>query len=323
MIVGSILAWAAMATAMRFAIIGLEKLGVLVHIPALIAFAVQVVVAMLLTVFGRSFSAKVEGKVKWKLYLIAGALGLITGVALVFLSEADDVAGGLLMAFPVIVIASVSSLASTYAETFPLTATTAMIGGSVATSMYAIIFAELLPVFDRIFMKRTKTEKQAYAPSAIAVTTILTWFSCLLLVSLPLLFVLRLLARREKSGIEKVRWTEEDRGATSLPVAGSPSLDPSHSLVQDWSKFKFEDDDDDDDDGLGLGETTSLLSRDSLARQTVRSQSENAARRAILEESVADETPLIFSSVQMIGALSPSAPTSPGQRSGSTSGHSS
>lgn len=294
MVLGSILAWTVMAVGMRFIIVGLEKAGAPVSIPALVAFAVQVVVAMILTVFGSRYSAKVEGKVKWKLYVIAGVLGLITGIGLVFLSDADDIAGGLLMAFPVILIASVSSLASTYAETFPITATTAMIGGSVATSLYAIVFAEALPIFHKIFVKRAKVDSEAYSASAIAVTTIICWFSCLILISLPLLFILRCLARREKSGIEKVRWTEED-DETKLETSQSNGTgEPTLSLSRGWDKFSF---DDDDDDVVSVTETSSLLSTDSLRRTAQRSESENAARRAILEESMNEESPLLFSGV--------------------------
>ena len=293
MVFGSILAWTLLATGMRFTIVGLETVGVPVAIPALVAFAVQVIVAMFLTVFGSRYSAKVEGKVKWKLYLIAGVLGLITGIALVFLSDADDVAGGLLMSFPVILIASVSSLASTYAENLPITATTAMIGGSVATSLYAIVFAEALPIFHKIFVKRAKIDSEAYSASAIAVTSIICWFSCLLFISLPLLFILRCLARREKSGIEKVRWTEEDDQAnlTTARSTGGLMGDSSLSLSKGWDKFGF---DDDDDDAVTITETSSLLSADSFSRNTQRSESENAARRAILEESMNEESPLLF-----------------------------
>ena len=282
-----------MAVGMRFAIVGLEKAGVIVSIPALVAFAVQVIVAMILVVFGSRYSAKVEGKVKWKLYVIAGVLGLLTGIGLVFLSDADDVAGGLLMSFPVILIASVSSLASTYAETFPITATTAMIGGSVATSLYAIVFAEALPIFHKIFVKRAKVDSEAYSASAIAVTTIICWVACLVLISLPLLFILRCMARREKKTIEKISWDQND---TSLITQADGQSDSSLTLNKGWGRFDFGDDDDDDDRAT---ETSSLLSSNSLVHSTLPSKSDTAARRAILEESVDEESPLIFSGVAM------------------------
>jgi hypothetical protein len=322
MVLGSILAWGIMAVIMRFSIVGLDKIGVPVHYPALVAFTIQVFVAMFVTVFGDRYSAKGEGKVKWKLYVFAGVLGLITGVALVFLSDADDTSGGLLMSFPIILIASLSSLASAYAETLPITATTAMIGGSVSTSLYAILFAESLPMFDKLFQK-DPGHPPTFKPVSVAVTTIVCWFSCLLVISLPVLFILRCLARREKGAIEKIRWNSDFDAAAPGTHNG---------LTADWDNT-FGSDDEDDGDGLtsadslrrstsgrssslyphstSTSERASLLGNDSLmSRPSVYNESDTAARRAILEESVNDESPLFIGGLS--GVALPESPVPPG-----------
>ena len=319
MVVGSILAWGIMAVAMRFIIVGLEKVKVIVHYPALVAFAIQVFVAMIVTVFGERYTAKGEGKVKWKLYAMAGVLGFATGIGLVFLSDVDDTSGGLLLSFPVILIVSVSSLASTYAESLPTTATTAMIGGSVSTSLYAILFAESLPLFDRLF-QQSEDPNLAFKPASIAIATIVCWFACLLVISLPILFILRCLARREKGTIEKVRWYEGGEG--------SDAIDPQTALTTGWQEtFGFDDDDEENNDGLSntdfssisstegttnppsfrTRDTTSLLSKDSFSRPTPHSVSDNAARRALLEESLNDASPIILAPVSI-----PDSPVPPG-----------
>jgi multidrug transporter EmrE-like cation transporter len=291
MVIGSIVAWTIMAVIMRFIIHGLEKVNVTVHYPALAAFGIQVFVAMFVTVFGDRYTAKGEGKVKWKLYVMAGVLGFITGVGLVFLSDADDTSGGLLLSFPVILIASVSSLASTYAETLPITATTAMIGGSVSTSLYAIIFAESLPLFDRLF--QPPDTAVSFKPASLVVATIVCWFSCLILISLPILFILRCLAKREKGSIEKVNWNTEQGERTD-----GGSFD-SRTITAGWDETFGSDDEDDDNDTL-TNESSSLLGRDSfVAKPSLHSESDNAARRAILEENIDSESPLLFSGVSI------------------------
>lgn len=317
MVVSSILAWGVMAVAMRFIIVGLEKVNVVVHYPALVAFAVQVFVAMIVTVFGERYTAKGEGKVRWKLYVMAGVLGFATGIGLVLLSDVDDTSGGLLLSFPVTLIVSVSSLASTYTESLPTTATTAMIGGSVGTSLYAILFAEALPLFDRLFQK-SEDPNLAFKPASIAIATIVCWFACLLAISLPILFILRCLARREKGTIEKVRWHEGGEG--------TDSADPQTALTTGWNEtFGFEDDEDDglthSDYSSGSStpgplsarntstarETSSLLPRDSLSKPASRAVSDNAARRALLEESIDDESPILLAPVSI-----PDSPVPPG-----------
>jgi hypothetical protein len=300
MVVGSILAWTIMAVIMRFIIVGLEKLKVSIHYPALVAFAIQVFVAMFVTVFGDRYTAKGEGKVKWKLYVMAALLGFITGVALVFLSDADDTSGGLLLSFPIILIVSLSSLTSTYAETLPITATTAMIGGSVSTSLYAIIFAESLPLFDRLF--QPPETALTFKPASVVIATIVCWFSCLIVISLPLLFILRCLARREKGSIERVHF-----GSSSDSLSHRDAFDTR--VTGGWDTTFGSDDDlgDMDDSGASTTESSSLLGRDSFAKPSLHSESETAARRAILEQSVDDESPIFFSSVTI-----PDSPVPPG-----------
>lgn len=309
MVIGSILAWATMAVIMRFMIVGIIS-KVPIHYPALAAFGIQVFVAMFVTVFGDRYSAKGEGKVTWKLYAFASVLGLITGVGLVFLSKADDTSGGLLMAFPIILIASLSSLASTYQETLPITAITAMIGGSVSTSLYAIIFAESLPMFDALFQKRTATTN--FKPASVAIATIICWFSCLIFISLPVLFILRCLARREKSAIEKVTWRHSQDGIAARN---------SHSaLTADWETFGLDDDEEDDDmhEESRLLRSTSGMSpsldrtTDSFSHNSLHSDIpiDAAARRALLEESALDESPLFISSAA--GVDMPESPVPPG-----------
>lgn len=318
MVVSSILAWGVMAVAMRFIIVGLEKVNVIVHYPALVAFAIQVFVAMIVTVFGERYTAKGEGKMRWKLYVMAAILGFATGIGLVFLSDVDDLSGGLLLSFPVTLIVSVSSLASTYTESLPTTATTAMIGGSVGTSLYAILFAEALPLFDRLFQK-SEDANLAFKPASIVVSTIVCWFACLLVISLPILFILRCLARREKGTIEKVKWHEGSEG--------SDATDPQTALTAGWNEtFGFEDD---EADGLAHSDfsssdstrgflapkqamgsreqTSSLIPRDSLSRPTSYSVSDNAARRALLEESIDSESPIFLAPVSI-----PDSPVPPG-----------
>lgn len=291
MVIGSILAWTIMAVIMRFIIEGLAKLKISVHYPALVAFAIQVFVAMFVIVFGDRFTSKGEGKVKWKLYVMAGVLGFITGVGLVFLSVADDTSGGLLLSFPIILILSLSSLTSAYAETLPITATTAMICGSISTSLYAIIFAQSLPLFDRLFQP-SETAK-SFKPAAIVIATIVCWICCLLIISLPVTFILRCLARREKDTINRV-----DFGSSSSDAHTHSGFDTR--ITAGWDTA-FGSDDDEDSDGLTT-ESSSLLSQSRLTNTSftgpsLHSESNTAARRAILEESMGDESPILFNGV--------------------------
>lgn len=317
MVFGSILAWTVVAIAMRFVIDGLGKVGVAVHYPALGAFAIQVFVAMFLIVFGGAYSAKGEGKVRWKLYVVAGILGLATGSSLIHLAELDPIAGGLLMSFPVNVIASLASLVATFAESLPITATTAMIAGSVSTSLYSLVFAELLPVFDAIF-KKENGANTPHKTEAIVVTTLICWIGCLTMISLPVLFILRCLSRREKRSIEKVNWSEAMPTTMGEDSEATPILS-AHA----WRTLGLDVDDFDSDgmdssvsEGTPSNTEGSLLHHgaNSIKRATLGMGMDSAtARRAALVESVSDESPLFLSHVPIPESpVVPSTPSNPG-----------
>lgn len=211
MVSGSLIVWVVMSIAMRFFIIGLQNANLNVIIPSLVSFGLQLIIAMLLIVFGNKYSSKGEGHVRLNIYVLSSLFAFLSGFVIVFLKQVDDAADGLFLAFPISFITSLSSLALTYKDTLPSTIITAMIGGSISTSLFSLLFNLFLPIFAFFFNKDLNFNNPSFlalsfGDDVLTTSIILAWFFSLLLINLPIFLILRFLAKQEKSQFKKINY---------------------------------------------------------------------------------------------------------------------
>jgi hypothetical protein len=197
MCVISLLAWLAVATLLGIGLSHMILRGMTIRIPALIALAISCVIWVVVAVVGVSIGAKGEGRVSAKVYFFGAIVGGISAFCAITLAAFSDVASGLSISFPAVLLTSMVALSLSHSDSLPVSATTSMIGGMLSISVYAIVMAELLEPLD--------TAMGGTGHWGVAIlASLIDWILCVTFVSLPVGLVIRWREKASKRSIGRI-----------------------------------------------------------------------------------------------------------------------
>jgi len=150
--------------------------------------------------------------------------GFVSTVCMVLLGYWNELAGGIAIAFPSVILSSMTSLWITQKETVATSAASPLILGSTTNSIFALLFAWAAPILEREFNMAL----------GLLATVAAAWFLCVYGFSMPMVFLLR---KKEIASGHKIPhillWSDAEDTNSSWEVNGLLSSSQSVNLISD------------------------------------------------------------------------------------------